>query len=225
MGYVYKHTRLDTNDVFYIGVGGLSKNDRYKRAHSKASRNRYWKHIVSITDYTVEIIFENENPVIVKEKEKEYILLYGRKENNTGTLCNMTDGGDGSYGVIQSKETIEKRTEKLRGENNYWFGRKMTVEQKRVLSEAKLGKKYPNSRSEKTRKIRSIQEIKRKIDQFTLQGEFVKSYYGFTEVQKAGFNRANIYFCCVGKRNTSRGYIWKFDETYVNEHRKSHLKT
>ena len=31
MAYVYKHTRLDTNEVFYIGIGSQNK---YKRAFS-----------------------------------------------------------------------------------------------------------------------------------------------------------------------------------------------
>ena len=31
MAYVYKHTRLDNNEIFYIGIG--SHLDNYKRAY------------------------------------------------------------------------------------------------------------------------------------------------------------------------------------------------
>ena len=29
--YIYKHIRLDNNEIFYIGVGGLNGFDNYKR--------------------------------------------------------------------------------------------------------------------------------------------------------------------------------------------------
>lgn len=38
IGYVYKHIRLDTNEVFYVGVGGFSKREKigtYTRAYCK----------------------------------------------------------------------------------------------------------------------------------------------------------------------------------------------
>lgn len=34
--YVYKHIRLDTNEIFYIGIGSIMN---YKRAFSKQYRN------------------------------------------------------------------------------------------------------------------------------------------------------------------------------------------
>lgn len=43
------------------------------------------------------------------DKEKEFIKLYGRSDNGTGILVNHTDVGEGSIGVIQSKEANEKR--------------------------------------------------------------------------------------------------------------------
>lgn len=42
MALVYKHIRLDTNQVFYIGVG---KTD--KRPYSKIYRNKHWHNVVN----------------------------------------------------------------------------------------------------------------------------------------------------------------------------------
>ena len=44
MAYVYKHTRLDTNQVFYIGIGN---DNSYKRAYNKYDRNYIWKNIIN----------------------------------------------------------------------------------------------------------------------------------------------------------------------------------
>ena len=38
MAYVYKHTRLDTNEIFYIGIGS---DNSFNRAFSKKKRNNF----------------------------------------------------------------------------------------------------------------------------------------------------------------------------------------
>ena len=32
-GYIYRHIRVDTNEVFYIGSGGFDKSEEGKRTH------------------------------------------------------------------------------------------------------------------------------------------------------------------------------------------------
>lgn len=97
--YLYRHIRLDKNEVFYIGIGTKSKNDikynKYHRAFSKCNRNQFWHNIVSKTEYKIEIILESDSRDFIIEKEKEFIKFYGRKKLKLGTLCNLTDGGDG----------------------------------------------------------------------------------------------------------------------------------
>jgi hypothetical protein len=92
-GYLYRHIRKDKDEVFYIGIG-FDKDK--KRATSHHSRNQYWKNIVNLTDFEVEILFENISEDSLVEKEKEFISLYGRKDLKEGVLVNMTDGGDGT---------------------------------------------------------------------------------------------------------------------------------
>lgn len=78
----------------------------YKRAFDKTNRNIIWKGITSKTNYSVEIIWETEDRDNAADKETEFIKLYGRRDNGTGFLSNLTDGGDGSFNP--SQETINK---------------------------------------------------------------------------------------------------------------------
>jgi hypothetical protein len=108
MAVVYRHIRKDTDKPFYIGIGSS-----INRAYQKRSRNSHWKNIVSKTDYEVEILFDDLTYEQAKEKEIEFIKLYGRNDIGTGILCNMTDGGDGNNNF--SVETKEKISKSLRG--------------------------------------------------------------------------------------------------------------
>jgi len=124
MYYLYRHIRLDKNEPFYIGIGTKQNRNHkslkaeYNRAYSKNRKDsKIWKLIFAKTDYEVEILFESDDYEFIKEKEKEFIKLYGRIDKNTGCLANMTDGGDGSLGKVVSETTLEKMkiARKLKG--------------------------------------------------------------------------------------------------------------
>lgn len=93
MAYVYKHTRIDTNEVFYIGIGKY-----LKRAYSKKYRNNHWINITNKVDWSVDIIDFNLSWEEACEREKYWIKFYGRNDLKEGTLVNMTEGGDGVNG-------------------------------------------------------------------------------------------------------------------------------
>jgi hypothetical protein len=99
--------------VFYIGIskeraGARCHTNLYKRAYTKDSRNKYWHNIVNKTAYEIEILFESKTKEYIVEKEIEFILLYGRKDLKTGTLVNMTCGGEGAKEKTVSQETRNK---------------------------------------------------------------------------------------------------------------------
>lgn len=169
---VYRHIRCDKNEPFYIGIGR-----NVKRAYNKTRRSNLWKSIVAKTDYEVEILFENVSWEFAKEKEIEFIKLYGRRDLNKGTLVNFTDGGDGSLGRTVSKKTREKirlgnknkivkqeTKEKIRASNK---GKKLSEEHKTKLSEAHKGKtfskKYKMKMSQIKKGTKLSEETKRKI--------------------------------------------------------------
>lgn len=112
--YLYRHIRLDKNEPFYIGIGTKPKifntfSAEYKRAYDcKSRRNKIWRDVITKTNYTVDILLESNDYNFIKQQEIEFIKLYGRKNLGTGTLANLTDGGDGSLGMKFSQERADK---------------------------------------------------------------------------------------------------------------------
>ena len=148
--YVYCHIRLDKNDIFYIGIGADSKNSKYLRAYQIGKRrNKIWNDIIIKTKYNVNIIFDNLTWQEACNKEKELILLYGRIDNGTGILANMTDGGEGGFGCKKSIETRQKMSEWHKGKvfsietrqkmSNFNTGKKLSEETKIKISESGKG--------------------------------------------------------------------------------------
>jgi hypothetical protein len=149
MSYVYRHIRLDKNQPFYIGIG---TDSNYQRAYSKSSRNIFWNRVVNVTDYEVEIIMDNLTKDIAKQKEIEFISLYGKKINKTGTLVNISDGGDGNSGGKHTEEAKKKIGEANKFKDYSKFNRShfQTQEYKDKISKINKGRKMPDSMREKT---------------------------------------------------------------------------
>lgn len=142
MAYVYLHTRLDTNDVFYVGIS--SKDDDFKRSRCKRLRSNYWKRITDKTQYRVDVVYRNISWEKACEIEIKLIKLYGRSDLGLGKLVNMTDGGEGLVGA--SEETIKKMSNAAKGNSNM-LGKKHSDATKAKLADAARGK----TQSEETR--------------------------------------------------------------------------
>jgi len=142
MVIVYRHIRLDRNEPFYVGIGST-----VKRAYEKNNRNEMWSKIVNKTDYEVEILFEDLSWEEACNKEREFISLYGRKDLKTGTLVNMTDGGDGKINFITPDATKSKMS-KVR------TGYKLPVKVKNKISNSLTGVCFSEDRKENISKGR-----------------------------------------------------------------------
>jgi hypothetical protein len=90
MAIVYIHKTLDTGEIFYVGIGKSTK-----RAYSTSVRNQLWANIVGKHGYEVEILYDGLTWETACDIEKQLIKQCGRRDLGTGTLCNMTEGGDG----------------------------------------------------------------------------------------------------------------------------------
>lgn len=160
--FLYRHIRLDTNQVFYVGVGTKYSDPRtkngnpYRRAYLKALRNPLWKNITDKAKYEVEILCESDSYEFIEEKEREFIKLYGRRDNKTGSLCNMTDGGKGQKNVHLKRHSDKTRRKMSQAAK----GRKFSEEHKEKLRLSKLlnpvrfweGKSFSEEHKNKLRK-------------------------------------------------------------------------
>lgn len=144
--YVYRHRRLDTFEIFYIGLGNVylehkdSKTSSvfYRRAYNTKGRNNWWKKVVNKTDYQVEILSTNLTKEDACELEEFLIQEYGRRDLGLGNLINMTDGGENNSGKIVSSEMKEKirktLTGKYPGELNPFYKRIHSEETRKQMS-------------------------------------------------------------------------------------------
>lgn len=133
MAIVYRHRRLDTNEIFYVGIGNI------KRATFKFGRNNFWNKIITKTNYSIEIIQENLSWEDACELEIFLISLYGRRDLGTGTLTNLTCGGEGSIGTIVSKDTRDLMSKKR-------LGKRHTKESINIMKKCRLGDKHIKSK-------------------------------------------------------------------------------
>lgn len=157
-------------EPFYVGKGsGERMHDHVKVATGIKSLknngnrhkiNRINKIIKSGHTPIVKKIFDNLLEDQAKEVEKVLIELLGRRDNKTGCLTNMTDGGDGCRGLsteskakisnslkgnipwnkgktgIYSKETRKRISNSLSGRRS----KPLTEYQKECISKAQKGK-------------------------------------------------------------------------------------
>lgn len=180
--YVYRHIRPDKKEVFYIGLGCYQKKGKYNRAGTTKNRNRHWLNIVNLCNgiFEVQILCDNLTKEEAVSKECEFIKLYGRVDLHTGTLCNLTDGGEGvnglseeskrkignanrgvksaMFGKKQSPEWIEKMRLRMTGINNPNYGKPLPEYQKVINRKTHLGKKQSKETIEKR-----IIKLKKKI--------------------------------------------------------------
>lgn len=135
----------------YVGKG---IGDRWKHHYkSKTPFGNYLKNLNhSLIPET--IMCKDEDSAFALEKI--FIAKYGRLNNKTGTLFNMTDGGEGLAGCYPNAETRKKMgnsrrgrkhsektkvlmSELAKGELNHNYGKKLSVDTRNKMSNSKLG--------------------------------------------------------------------------------------
>ena len=59
---------------------------------------------------------------------------------------------------------------------------------------------------------RMIKSLSKMVEQYTLEGVHIMTWFSATSAKNNGYNRSCIQACCTGKRKTYKGYIWKYKE-------------
>lgn len=198
--YLYRHIRLDKNEPFYIGRG--SKEERsmaYARAICKKRRSSAWKDVFDKSEIRVDIVFKSFSKDCIVKKETEFINLYGRIFNNTGTLVNLSTC-NGMTGYVHTESA------------------KMKIKQK------KIGVK---TKSEFIPVLIAASTQKKKIIQLDLNGNFIKEWESSRQIERdLGFRHSVTLNVCRTKEGTTHksnqktyqayGFKWEYKKEYMN---------
>lgn len=223
--YIYKY------EPFYVGKG---KDYRYKRHFKDYELNNIYNinksSIINdmISDsYNIEdyiILYENMNELEAINLEIKLIELFGRIDLGTGTLSNMTDGGEGMsgnisplkgktyeeiHGVEKAKLLKEEKRKMFLGKKNPMYG----VEPK---SKGKTYLEYFGEEKSIKIKLKLSEYHTRKIYQYTLFGVFMKEWDSVLDaVGELNICKSSLHNC-LSENNISMsagGFQWKYFKT------------
>lgn len=244
MAYVYRHIRVDKNEPFYIGISN-EDNYFYKRAYNASlgvrGRNNIWHNIVKKTRYNVDIMMDDITWSEAVKVEKYFIKLYGRKNNKTGILSNLTDGGEGVIGLSMStsaKEKLSLINSKPIAQydlNGIFITHyKGCVEASRILNVSNtpiwacvnlkksnytaygfIWRLYNGDNSNITvdKNTLFFNSVKKPIKCFNRHGIFLNKYESITQAAfKLNLKTSNISQVLSGVCKTTNGYIFKLDD-------------
>jgi group I intron endonuclease len=211
---VYMHENK-INHKKYIGITCQKPTQRwrggkgYKIGIFKKAIDKYgWNNFNHI------ILYEHLTKEDACLKEQELIKQYNTMDINYG--YNLCEGGNLTLGYHHTKEAKEKmsliKKGMYKGKNNPMYGKSgilapmygkhLTEEHKRKISEAKKGK--PNYHTK---------TLYKKVDQYDLDGNFIKTWESISSIEKElGIKGTHISKVCRGKGKTTGGYVFKYHQ-------------
>ena len=158
--YTYMWIDPKTNIIRYIGKGKdyrafkhlvPSKRDKIGNLLKKRKKEGY--------DLEPIIHYEVDEQTALK-MEMFWIAFYGRENIGTGTLYNLTDGGEGSSGCIFTEERKQNISKATKGRKPWNKGTakpkeqvRGTPESKERMRQAQLGKKHSKEVNAKKGKL------------------------------------------------------------------------
>lgn len=92
-----------------------------------------------------------------------------------------------------------------------------TPERRKHMSEISKGRKGPTWSEEQIQWFRDHNRgeksvLSKKVGQFDLQGNLIRTFGSTREAGRAGFNASTISAVCRDKKHTHHGFVWKYLE-------------
>jgi hypothetical protein len=116
---VYGHYG-DDGQCFYVGLGNKKRPFRFK------NRSAFWNNYVlkycRSGKPVVKIWHSGLTLPQAIEHEKFWVSIYGRRNNKTGCLVNLTDGGEGVIGMVVSEARRAQVSAQMKG-NKHCLGK------------------------------------------------------------------------------------------------------
>ena len=208
MGYIYKITNKKDNKI-YIGQTVRNINTRWKEHLKKRSNCRYLSSAIKkygINNFEFQLIcisFDDK----LDDIEIEYIKKYNSLVPNGYNLRN--GGNNGKH----NEETKNKISDSLKNRKDIIHPKPQlekphSEETKNKISNSLKGKKI------KKETINKMINTRRKynIIQLDNDGNILNKFNSCLEAGNfIGTSKCYINMCCNGKRNTAKGYIWKYE--------------
>jgi len=145
--YIYRDPRPSkSNQPVYVGKG---TGDRDLTHWSRGSHNKPFQDFIShlkLRGFVApcQRVLETEDEAAAFAKEVELIALYGRRTLKTGTLFNLTDGGEGGSGAVRTE--ADKKVTQFHAVKNW----KDPIYQEKVAAGQRKVQGTPEARSKKS---------------------------------------------------------------------------
>lgn len=228
---VYMHTNK-INGKKYIGMTSLNTKIRwglsgqgYKTQYFKRAIDKYgWD------NFEHEVLFNNLEEKVAKEKEIELIKKYKTKDRRFG--YNLTDGGEGTLGFVVTEETKQKLRKSHLGQIAWNKGMKGQYKSSEKFIKGQLARwqeedyivrqtiaHMGNKQSEETkRKIRENNKKAKIVYQIDMNGDIIKEWTSYAEICREFINSDGKQIKRFGCNNVFYdGYIWIQKEKYTKE--------
>ena len=205
---IYKATSKTTGKI-YIGQTKQTLKERINQHNSHAfnSQSNYHFHNAirkyGPNDFQYEIIEDNINSAeLLNEREKYWIEFYDSYNNG----YNSTLGGDGR--ITRDDEAIlklfleGKTTKEICGITKH--SRNTVYKSYKIQNLSKQN----NQRKNHSTSLR----CSKKVEQYDLFGNFVKSFHSASECSKYGYQQSAVSSVCRQEQLSAYGYLWKYSE-------------
>ena len=207
---MYCHTN-NTNNKKYVGITSGKPEKRWKNGLGYKHNKYFYDAIQKYgwEEFSHDILFSELNKKEAEEKEIELIAKWNLTNRTFG--YNIESGGN--LGKKLSEETKRKISENTK--------KQMTLEARQYLRECTLRqfseKGHPCKgvccSEEKKRKISNSHDFhKKKIGQYTLDGELIKIFESLHQLERETcYFRSSITNYLKGNSGYCYGFVWKYE--------------